>query len=619
MQQKNRQSIVTRITLLMTSAIILTVILIMSTVTISEMSDNDAAIINLSGSLRMDSYKMATELLKAEQSKEFDQAVFLAQAFSWKLKNPLFLNLQSLFDTQDSIGRYDQILTRWQEQISPVIHETMEDPSKVHLAVALLEESVAEINKLVYSYQQNAEQKVYALRLIGLATLFLTVLIIMVAVYYIQVSVKTPLEKLTEGAEKLSSGDLSVRIPIGQNDELGLLASTMNHSAKVISNMHQDLERRVQVKTIALKKTNERLNLLFSIARNLNNSTTSSVDYSLIIIELSRVSGLKKLDLCLLSGTESDTYHHIGSAENQAQPMVCLRGDCKQCLLSERSLEDQKQYKQIKYALVKDEKKYGLLICTLEENQRIQSWQHQLLTSVADQFATGLYLAEKSNQVNRLALLQERTIIARELHDSLAQALSYLKIQVSILQSSLKNDRHAPIIDQTVNELREGLSDGYTQLRQLLTTFRLQISGTNFKSALEDAIKSVNEKSNMDVLLNYNIGYLPLNPSEQIHLLQICKEALQNACHHSNGTQVDIELVFVDESKLLLTVQDDGIGIPEASEKVNHFGLSIMNERSRSLGGDISIQRVEKQGTLVTFEFVPEFVKKGVKKGVKTG
>ena len=62
-------------------------------------------------------------------------------------------------------------------------------------------------------------------------------------------------------------------------------------------------------------------------------------------------------------------------------------------------------------------------------------------------------------------------------------------------------------------------------------------------------------------------------------------------------------------SNVTLSVKDNGIGIPEDSSKLNHYGLAIMQERSRNLGGNISITSVDQGGTLVMFSFVPEYAK----------
>ena len=60
---------------------------------------------------------------------------------------------------------------------------------------------------------------------------------------------------------------------------------------------------------------------------------------------------------------------------------------------------------------------------------------------------------------------------------------------------------------------------------------------------------------------------------------------------------------------MILTVKDNGIGIPEDPNKLNHYGLAIMKERSRNLDGDLSVKRNDERGTMVMFSFVPEYTR----------
>ncbi|HAS21895.1 MAG TPA: nitrate/nitrite two-component system sensor histidine kinase, partial [Idiomarina loihiensis] len=101
-------------------------------------------------------------------------------------------------------------------------------------------------------------------------------------------------------------------------------------------------------------------------------------------------------------------------------------------------------------------------------------------------------------------------------------------IQVTRLHKGIeKNDRAT--IDDVSSELREGLNSAYRQLRELLTTFRLKVDGSGLYSALQTTVKQLTEQSNMVVHLDYRLNNIPLVPHEEIHLLQIIREASQNA------------------------------------------------------------------------------------------
>mgnify|MGYP003646183104 FL=1 len=126
--------------------------------------------------------------------------------------------------------------------------------------------------------------------------------------------------------------------------------------------------------------------------------------------------------------------------------------------------------------------------------------------------------------------------------------------------------------------------------------------------ALQTTIKQFNDQSDIAFRLDYQLESTPLVPHEEIHLLQIIREACQNAIHHSQGTDVVVKLAQDENNGIHLSIEDNGVGIPENAEKLNHYGLAIMQERSRHLGGAISIQRRAVGGTGVYFEFAPQYI-----------
>ncbi len=128
------------------------------------------------------------------------------------------------------------------------------------------------------------------------------------------------------------------------------------------------------------------------------------------------------------------------------------------------------------------------------------------------------------------------------------------------------------------------------------------------KTALDNTVQQLQERTGMNISLHYQVTDLPLSPTEEIHLLQIVREATQNSINHSCGKSVDVRLTMLDDKSIELTVDDDGIGIPDSPEKLNHYGLAIMNERSRQLGGDVRILAREDGGTRVRFDFKPVYL-----------
>lgn len=157
-------------------------------------------------------------------------------------------------------------------------------------------------------------------------------------------------------------------------------------------------------------------------------------------------------------------------------------------------------------------------------------------------------------------------------------------------------------------ELHEGLNSAYRQLRELLTTFRLKVDGPGLLSSLQSSVKQLSEQCEMQISLDYSLNNLPLTPNEEIHLLQIIREASQNAIHHSGGREVLIKVHQDAHKDVQLSIEDDGVGISQSPEKLNHYGLAIMQERGKNLGGDLTIRRRTNGGTGVYFRFTPDYL-----------
>lgn len=208
----------------------------------------------------------------------------------------------------------------------------------------------------------------------------------------------------------------------------------------------------------------------------------------------------------------------------------------------------------------------------------------------------------------RLMLFEERSIIARELHDSLAQSLSYMKMQVARISKLF--DRNAPEekIREGLEDLQQGLDAAYKHLRELLTTFRLKLDVPTLYLALKTTIDECdNMKEDISVVLNFGLGHCPLSPNEDIHVLQIIREAITNAVKHSKANLIELVCEHGDSNKVIFKVVDNGIGIPDNPYKDHHYGLSIMQERADLLHGTLDIgPSSEHAGTTVALTFTPE-------------
>ena len=248
----------------------------------------------------------------------------------------------------------------------------------------------------------------------------------------------------------------------------------------------------------------------------------------------------------------------------------------------------------------------GILIIEAEANRYFDEFELKLFDATAQMMAISMSFQAKEQESRRVALLEERAVIARELHDSLAQSLSYMKFQLAILQSGFGNHLLELGADDIVNDLREGLDNAYRELRELLTTFRVRMDVRGLDYVLEEAIEEFSQRSSLTITLDNRLQECKLSVNEEFHLLHVVREALSNIVRHSGAKKVNIALIYQATGDVIVTIDDDGIGCTFDESKPHHYGLAIMTERAYCLGGKIDILPRRKGGTRVRLLFRPK-------------
>lgn len=219
-------------------------------------------------------------------------------------------------------------------------------------------------------------------------------------------------------------------------------------------------------------------------------------------------------------------------------------------------------------------------------------------------FAFSLSSAPDPQQIEQL-LQQERTLLAHELHDSLAQTLTSLKYQIAVLEDQLRP--YEAEIRQKVEQISRSIEEANTELRELIAQFRAPIDERGLFQALDDMISRLRAQTNMVIFFQHRcqdpLG-LPLN--YQVQILRIVREAVNNACKHSRAKALRVLLRCTLKGEYLVLIEDDGIGIQGidlSRHPGKHIGISIMQERARRLGGELRIESEPNEGTRVEVVF----------------
>ncbi|EPO9711281.1 histidine kinase [Pseudomonas aeruginosa] len=406
-------------------------------------------------------------------------------------------------------------------------------------------------------------------------------------------------QELREGLARLDA-----RVTYSGEDELAQLGERFNQMAGELKSIYGDLEERVEDKTRALSQSHQRLELLYASARRLGENPYDSRTLQPLLNQLEKVLDAGRVTLCLNKDGVERAYSSLTTTERPAD--FCLQGDCGSCREQASACDQPSSLAQplLMQPLSIAGHRFGELFIE-SRSGRLENWQQQLIETFCDNIARTFALSLQQEQESRLALFAERGTIARELHDSLAQSLSYLKIQVSRLGTLLKREAPAEKIEDTLDELREGLNGAYRQLRELLTIFRLSLDEPSLEAALGNAVAEFGERGEVTIELDNRLQHVPLSPNEEIHVLQIVREALSNVVRHSQAQRAWVRLSSQADGQVSIAVEDDGVGFDPQQNRSGHYGLTIMQERGQTLGSQLRFEARAPHGTRVLFSFVP--------------
>jgi PAS domain S-box-containing protein len=191
---------------------------------------------------------------------------------------------------------------------------------------------------------------------------------------------------------------------------------------------------------------------------------------------------------------------------------------------------------------------------------------------------------------------QERSRIARELHDDLGQQLTGLKLELAWLGSRIKEGREMPL--ERVTNMKRMLDVAISSVRRISTDLRpLILDDLGFAEAVQWHASEVMKRSNLKLELDLTAHKLVNDDARATALFRIVQEALTNILRHAKAHNVAITL-SVEESFLCLRIQDDGVGMPEKTN-AGGIGLLSMRERVGALGGEFGISRAREGGSMV--------------------
>ena len=549
---------------------------------LTEQSTGSGGAINVSGSMRMQSYKLA--LAVADPFSSYDQrkemTLSALDEFGAKLMSPGLLKGVPY----DAMDQYHALKDRYETSVRPLAEASIDDLWARKEFTKQIPVFVEDVDRFVQTLENGLNNRLALLQKILTVILLGAVLVSFVMLMMMQRSIFKPLLEIGRAADAVRQGDFSVRTKAPAPNEIGRLSTSFNYMVDELGRLYGNLENEVARKTQDLNRRNAGLQFLSRVAQAVtwrNLSERHALDG--LLTEATKQLGAKAVRIRVGQGDKD--YVLAQSVTTEAASDI-FTGDTSE-----------------HFSLSTDKAKTGFLDVKFEATP--EAWQRDLSQAMAQTVGRGIERSFRQADDRRLAVLEERSTIARELHDSIAQSLSYSRIQMHRLKVFIEREEPREKVLQTVTELSEGIATAYSQLREVLTTFRLQINSSGLNGAVEETVEEFRNRTGIATTVTNELLGIELSPNEQIHFIHILREALINVEKHARATNVSVRMMRSPEGGFVLKVEDDGIGIGSTTGKYKHFGLSIMRERAEALHGTLSVAPGHEKGTCVTLT-VPE-------------
>ncbi|MCU1267838.1 MAG: putative two-component system sensor kinase [Acidobacteria bacterium] len=200
------------------------------------------------------------------------------------------------------------------------------------------------------------------------------------------------------------------------------------------------------------------------------------------------------------------------------------------------------------------------------------------------------------------AVLAERTRIAREIHDNLAQEMSGISVQLEVVARTMPPaaETAKTHLDRARTQVRHGIAEARRYVWDLRSR---ALENDDLPTALNEAARRLTSETAIQAQVEVNGTFRPLSRLVEDHLLRIGQEAMNNAVKHGQAKRILINLVF-DARRVQLSIRDDGCGfdIQAGNGRPGHFGLIGMRERAEQIGGTLSIHSGNGSGTEIVVD-----------------
>jgi two-component system, NarL family, nitrate/nitrite sensor histidine kinase NarX len=610
------------------------------TLLLSWQLEGSAAAINVAGSLRMNSYRLGMHMaadgpgLSASGAAQVlgqlaQMDAVLAQLSKGDPQRPIFLPPSAGIRTE-----FDQVARMWRQQVAPQVRGLLGEPGpdsavRVRTLQRDIEAYVREADKLVNMIERDSERRTFWLRGSQLMLLALALVGTVSVIYLFFDMIVAPVERLQAGMERMRERDFEARLPVESRDEFGQLAHGFNQMADRLQGLYGGLKELVSSKTAALEEQNRELALLYDSAAFVQQQQPAEALCDGFLQRLCDYFQADGGSVRMLDPARGNLHMlvHRGLSEEILESEHCIKvGEClcgdavqkKVSVVHDMRAMAQRQelrchregYATVSVFHIHTQGQHlGFFNLHFRAATTFNASQRALLDTLGQLLGTAIENQRLAAREREMAVSEERNLVAQGLHDSIAQGLNFLNLQVQMLEQSVRSGQ-AGEVEAIVPALRAGVAESYQDVRELLNNFRTRLPDGNMAASLKETVEKFERQTGIAVQLEADSDGAPFPREQQLQLLFIAQEALSNIRKHAGARQVTVRLH--DRQDFVLSIEDDGVGFDPAvlaAKGEGHVGLHIMRERAQRIEAQLRVDSQPGRGTTVELR-VPRAVRR---------
>lgn len=425
-----------------------------------------------------------------------------------------------------------------------------------------------------------------------------------------------PIRQVHDWAAEISDGNMGAQIAEPGSGDFEGLIEQINRLSKRMLEMQQSLKDQVSEQAQRLEQKTLSLELLYEVVSSSTHFDTVEELFSHVMERFSdvfkarasviRVLVQGQLELVHSHGLSADSPYMTGADSLQEVNKNHREVDFQETDALHGAFANASPMYTVRIPIQYLDTYLGTLQLFFDDEEAANPENRRLYLSIGQHLGVMLEQFRLDDESGRLYTVEARARFANELHDSLAQTLSGLRIQVRVLDETL-HQGDEQVTWEEMEKLEDQVEEAVLELRSLIGQFRAPYQLQDIPSSVTKLVERCQRDTDLSVFFQNEWQSDNLAPDMRTDVIRIVQEALNNTKKHARASNVRV-LIRNRDGFCRIVVEDDGIGYDEQqlSGPVplgEHVGLQIMAERAAKLGADLKCESEPGEGSRVMLEF----------------